>query len=101
MLMLVDMVVHSRSKAFVSLWAFGLFCMLFASAPFPTTEEQRDRFESLLDSANQVEGFEDAYNEWESKSTRLYNAKTFLWWMSSQTSERVYKLQVLARTLGL
>ena len=49
-----------QALSYVALWAFGLFCMLYASAPVSITEEMRADFDAKLLEASSVPGYEEA-----------------------------------------
>eukprot|EP00041_Stephanoeca_diplocostata_P025142 m.651673 g.651673 ORF g.651673 m.651673 type:complete len:295 (-) comp22679_c0_seq5:3591-4475(-) len=82
-----------RAISFIAIWTFGLFVMLYASAPYQTTEEQRVLFENKLAQSDSVPGYHEAFEKLLIAQEEVYHAKTWFWWMSSSQSERVSKLQ--------
>jgi len=82
-----------KAQSYAALWMFGLFCALYASAPYPTTEEQRAEFEAILVQSESVPGYDAALDRMLAARHELDYHKGWFWWMSSEASERVAGLQ--------
>lgn len=65
---------EGQAKTFIVLWMVGLFCMLYASAPVPTTEAMRDEFADLMDQADSVDGYQQAYQKLSYIEEKMYAA---------------------------
>jgi len=74
-----------------SLWLFGLWCMLYAAAPSPTTSEQRARFNDLRMQADNIDGMDDAADACFGAQQDVYHARGWFWWIS--TTPEVAELQ--------
>jgi len=74
-----------------SLWFFGLWCMLYAAAPSPTTSEQRQRFNDLRLQADSIDGMDDAMDRCFQSQQEVYHAKGWFSWLS--TTPEVAALQ--------
>lgn len=82
-----------KALSFVGIWIFGLFCMLYASAPVTITDEMREDFESKLAESNSVAGFDEALEDLYTVQEQLYHEKTWFWSFNSAKASRVYELQ--------
>lgn len=90
-----------KTMSFIALWTFGLFVMLYATAPYQTTEEQRILFESKLAQSDSVPGYNTAFDDLLIVQEKLYHAKTWFWWMSTSQSERVSALQAQEQSAAI
>eukprot|EP00039_Didymoeca_costata_P020161 m.340276 g.340276 ORF g.340276 m.340276 type:complete len:291 (+) comp19221_c0_seq1:433-1305(+) len=91
-----------KAMSVLALWGFGIFVLLYAAAPAPTSEADRARFHELLQSSNNVKGYDEALDAWYDASDQLYYAKGWFWWLSSEASEQVYYWREQeARTRGV
>jgi hypothetical protein len=43
----------------LSLWVFGVWCMLYAAAPALTTPEQRHEYSAILAKADNIPGMDE------------------------------------------
>jgi len=82
-----------KAMSMMAIWGFGIFCLLYAAAPAPTSEAEREEFRHLLDQSNAVPGYDEAYQMWSVAQHELYQQKGWFWWLSSTNSAVVNELQ--------
>lgn len=88
-----------KAISFLSIWIFGLFCLLYATPPFTTTEEMREDFQDKLQMSNNVPGYHEAFEELMQVQDNIYQYKTWFWSYDSQRAAIVYDLEAQQRTL--
>lgn len=84
-----------KAKTFIVLWMVGLFCMLYASAPVPTTEAMRDEFADLMDQADSVDGYQQAYQKLSYIEEKIYQHDG--WFIGSEARAIVNDLKTERR----
>eukprot|EP00040_Diaphanoeca_grandis_P020088 m.106632 g.106632 ORF g.106632 m.106632 type:complete len:306 (+) comp27739_c0_seq1:132-1049(+) len=89
-----------KALSFLSLWIFGLFCMLYATPPFTLTDEMREEFQEKLEMSNTVPGYQDTFEDLMNVQDSLYRHKTWFWSFNAERSEIVYSLEAEAKALG-